>query len=486
MLRRESVQAAYPLANKLSGRGLLISPAANTPIAVLVGAVLPQANLLFANRKNMPGMEGAAYDAMLIEASKTPLPDETVVHDSRKAEFVDMAKNAISSNLYLARSVVTPKIKAVIEEVNSYVDGRQQAKLNGLSIEPIFYSSIWDTQIPESLCGRFRGQFPTDMVTRPLGLPPPAEWTEILSTGLPTYDSEINKWIGELDQDALRSLWEEVFGLRTGRPLWDILNGSTGTDMGRYGRLDAALVVFLAARHLGENLPASVNLDLTTYRQYMAEIAGRAGQAVLNQVANRANDLNGGPIVVSVPRSGVGSVYVLGDNYNAFLQAGGTPEAVLGAATSGRAHLISMGTDPSILRQLEESWATTKAMLNSQLQSERRSLIIQGLRIAINRQIVESPDEDLAPNIPREVFVGLMNDKLKALQTIRQETLWFLVRDLVCDIMYAHTDVKAILTAIDIAGSDNPGLPAREAALLGTIAYVAEWVVSQCDVGQAF
>lgn len=486
MLRRESVQAAYPLANKLTGRGLLISPAPNTPIAVLVGAVLPQANLLYANRKNAPGLEGASYDAMLIEASRAELPNQTVVHDDRKAEFVQMGKAGISSNLHLARNVVTPKIKAVIEEVNNYVDSQQVAKLNALTISPIFYSSIWDTQIPDSLTSRHRGQFPNDMVTRPLGLNVPSDWNAILATGLPAYDAEISQWVSEMDQGALRDLWEEVFGLRTGRPLWDILTSPTGTDMGRYGRLDAPLVVFLAARHLGENLPASINMDLTTYRQYMAEIAGRAGQAVQNSVANRVSDLNGGPIVISVPRTGQGAVFVHGDNYNAFLEAGGSPEAVLGAAMTNRAGQISLNTPPEVLRQLEESWVTTKAILNSQIQSDRRALIVQGLRIAINRQIIETPDEELAPNIPRAVFVGLMNEKLKALQTIRQETLWFLVRDLVCDIMYAHTDVKAILTAIDIAGSDNPGLPPREAALVGMIAYVAEWTVGQTDIGQAF
>lgn len=481
MLRSDSIQASYSIAAGLASRGVVLTPAENTPVSVLVNAVKPQADLLLANRgKTVGGLE--SYDQLLAAASSTPLPDNSVIHDDRKAELVEMARAAITSNLSIARNIVTPKIRQVVEEVNSYVDSQQQATLNLMSIEPLFYSPIWDTEIPESLCGRHTNQFQTDLPLKPLGLPVPSDWAPLLTTGIPSYDGELAKWASGLDGAFLTELWEEVFGLRTSQTLFATLSSKIGSDVGTYGRLDAPLVVFLAARHLIENLPASVNLDLSAYRVYMSELVARAGQAVINTVQRRQTDLRNGLIIVSVPRTGSGAVYVLGDNYNAFLENGGSAEAVLGAAYTRQTAGVVVQPNPDEVKRLEESWAAAHALLKQQALANRRTSIINGLRQAVTRLIVDTPDEELAPNVPREVFTRLLNERLAALTIIRQEDLWILSRGLVCQVLYAHTEVERILCHIDDAGADNPGLAPREAALLATIAYVAEWVVEQVDV----
>lgn len=483
MLRRESIQAAYPIAAGLASQAIVLVPAEDTPVQALINCVQPGADVLHEHRDATTGLE--SYDQLLVQVSSTPTPDGTVPHDTVKAELVEMGRLAISSGLNLARNIVNPKIERVVKEVSAFVDADMSNTLGSLSIETIFYAPVWDSPIIEQLMGRHQNQFTGDFQLRPLGLPVPSDWSPILRTGIPSIDAQLAEWVSGLNSDFLRDVWEETFGLRTKLPLAQVLGTSIGSAEGQYGRLDAPLVVYLAARYLADNVGAGVNMDLGAYRVYMSELAGRAGQAAMAVLQRRSSDVRRGQIVVSVPRGLTGSVQVLGDSYNEFLRNGGSPEAVFGAVVTNRIGDLTLQPNPSVIDELTQAWRSVRNLRAQEVQLRRRDTTIRGLKISLFRIIDEADEADLPPNIPRAVFHKLADEKLAALGSFKQDDLWRVARGLVCQVLYAHTDAERILQAIDdaadYAAANGDQLSVREAALIGVIEFTTLWLLEQVD-----
>ena len=64
-----------------------------------------------------------------------------------------------------------------------------------------------------------------------------------------------------------------------------------------------------------------------------------------------------------------------------------------------------------------------------------------------------------------------------------QTNLYGEIRQLVCSVIYGHTDVLEILIAIDTASAANPNIPVREAAYLAVIEIAGIWVARLMKVG---
>lgn len=59
------------------------------------------------------------------------------------------------------------------------------------------------------------------------------------------------------------------------------------------------------------------------------------------------------------------------------------------------------------------------------------------------------------------------------------------LRRLVCEVLYAHTNARMVLDAMDTAEMENPEMNARECALLACIDLVARWMAAQINVKYA-
>jgi hypothetical protein len=482
MLSRNAINAAHPLAHALAGRGIVLAPHANTPLQAVVATCQPQADVLAANA---PALESAqAFDVLLERSSASALPDGSVPHDAAKNDVVAAAKLAVAGNLSIARNVVNPAIKQVVDFVNKFTDDADTSLSRPMNVVPIFYKPLWDSPVLEQLAGRHRNQFSNDLVLRPItGVQAGTDeaFAAVFSVGVPSIDAELDVFAKSLDPAFVAQIWNETFGPNA-QALSAVLYSPMGTPAGAYGRIDAPVIVYLSARWMLQETPAGVNMDLGTFRAYMSEVMARAGQAIMGNLTRRARDLQNGTIIVTVPRGASGDVYVLGDNYNRFLANGGSPEAIFGSIISGRAQNITPTTPPDTLAAGLLEWKRTQAIINQQIAYQRQTTMVQGLAQAVARLINDLPDDQRV--VPPEVMHGLLKKQIQALPTFKQEDLWAVARSLVCGSIYPHTDAEEIITAIDAAAKANPDLDIREAALLGTIDYVVQWLVEQVQTDQ--
>lgn len=483
MLNRTAIQSAFPIAQALASRGISVTAAGDTAVHVMTETSRAGADLKMAHSHAVAGLE--SYDVLLERSAQVQLPDGSYPHDDRKAESIKNVTTAVLHGLNVAQNQVNPKIKRVVDEVNSYVDADEAGRLQPMNVVPVFYHEIWDSPIIEQLAGRHANQYHGDFKLRALGLPVPSDWNAVLKSGVPSLDAELSSWISSLNPQMLQQVWEEVFGLRA-NSLLEAVNGRAGTGAGMYARLEAPLVAFLAARFLADNVPEGANMSLEAYRLYMAELAARAGQNVMSNLQRRASDIRRGVVIISVPPTGTGDVHVLGDTYNQFLSAGGSPEAVLGAVVSQKTNLIT--TAGGSFEPLVAEWNRVRGVIANTVQFRRRELIINGLKLSMLRLINDTDEAELPPGVDRSVFHKQLSQQISELRNFRQEDLYVVARSLICRTLYAHTDAELILSAIDnaieTAARAGVQMDVREAALLGVIDYLVEWAVESLDFSQ--
>lgn len=479
MLTRNAINAAHPVASSLAAAGTVLSVDPSTPLGQMVGACQPQADLMIRHSAALESISG--YDVLLENASKTALVDGVIPHDGIKQDALAAAKLAVSGNLSIARNVVNPAIKKVVDEVNAAVDADSTTLTRPMNVIPLFYKPIWDSAMLPSLAGRHAGQFNDDLVLRPLGLAVPESLDAIFVTGVPSIDAELSVFAKSLDPSYVAQIWSETFGAGAST-LASVLYAPLGTPAGVYGRIDAAIIVYLAARYIGENVPAGVNMDLGRFRGYATEIMARAGQGIMSNLQRRSRDIQRGLIVVSVPRGAQGNVYVLADSYNRFLANGGSPEVVFGAVIGNRVADLAVEMDPALMAALLQDWKRTQVLLTQQALYRRQDSMVRALAVAVSRLIVDLPEDQRI--VPAAKMQDMLKAQIQKLANFKQEDLWAVARSLVCGSVYAHTDAEAVILAIDSAATANPDLDIREAALLGTIDYVVQWLVEQVVVNK--
>lgn len=474
MLHISALNAAYPLAEVLAGKGYALRAMDQTPLAVLINHSLSTVNVV----ESAQGLDAAPdFPTALIQGSQSTNPLNECPHDLAMEEAVKMVTQAVSFNVDLARNTVVPIVKTVFEETRAYMDQNAVSTLSPLSVLPFYYRPIWDSPILHELVSRYAEMPLTDMALSALGLARPADFTEAALTGAGRFDEEIAAWIQSLDPAYVGQTWDSVFGASPVPTLGPLVSVP-------YMGADRALLVFLFARRLLSDVPEGVNMDRTAWSAYISTIVAQSGRAVMRVYEKRDLDRKFNNLIISSPRGSQanGSVEVVGDVYDSWLRAGGTPEVLFGAALAGGA---DRGYAVLLERAAEHrrTWERTYSLLQSRVGFERFNGFVEGMRQALSKAINALPDEQLI--VDRGIVHQRLQVHMECLQQRDLEQMYHACRRLVCRVMYPHTDAEGVLEAIDASKAAHPQLNMREAALLAIVDYVAVWLTKLFTVEEA-
>lgn len=479
MLTKSSLNAAYPLAQKLASKGFALRALDQTPLSAVINACMNQRQVLAAGPKGMDTTECGSAGDQLLEGSRFTDPMGVCEHDEAMKGSVDLIKQAVEFNLNLARNVVNPIVKQVLEETQAYMDGVASAALAPMWIEPYYYKPIWDSPVLIELVSRYGNLPVSDYALRPLGLPQPASMLEALKTGAGMFDEDIAAFYDACGSEYVGGVWNAVFGASAATSLTAVLTR-------RYSAFDAAILVFLFARRLQEDIPAGVNMDLAEWKAYISGIQAEAGHCVVRALKKRQLDLRvktlvfEGP-VVTVASEAKGAICVVGDVYDQFIKEGGSPEVLFGAYASGS----SVGYNDLLSNKavLLKNWQRAYALLQSEASFNRFNGLVGGLRSAVTNAI-NNADEDILV-VERSVLHERLKERLTHVKQKDLEDLYYVARKTVCRVMFPHTDAEQILLAIDASAAAHPELDIREAALLATIDFVSIWLAKLFTVESA-
>lgn len=474
MIRKGTIEAAFPLAQLLADKGIEVTPIEETPVA----------KLLNAGTLNLPtrGVDENAFpvEERILKASRAAGPEGVIRHDEVMSDLVEVISATVRGNLDMARNVVNPIVKEVVQDTEEFVQNSIALKSTHIQIKPVFLPNVFNSSLIEDMVKRFDGIDYKD-VDLTLSIPHDTDresLLELAKTGADAFDNDLKDICSKMSDEDVAYAYNAVFGANPtlrARRLADVVSVN--------GRPEQALLTHLFARKLINEVPEGVNIGLEEYRAYIATILAQSGRAIVAIMARREADKRMNRLILSYPnpdRLGqeLLTITVSGDVYNRWLSEGGSPEAIFGdfITTQNKGY-------KAILDQkdfLENEWAKREKVLTTRIRLEKFNFAVEGIALALSKQITEI-DSEVLP-VPKAILHQRLKVALGGLYGKFYDDLFVYARKLVCEVMFPHTNALEILCAIDNTMSDFPEMDIREAALIATIEVVSNWVAKLCKL----
>lgn len=479
MITQRSLDATMAMVERLMTSGRSVSVLEGTVLEDLVKANISPLSLMKSEQPN-----GLIDPTEILTDSKRSGPDGKVEHDIVMEEATKLIAEAINGNLHLTRNVVIPTTKDVYERYNKRLETMAIDAGQPVTIMPNVYHDLWGMSQAFGLVERF-GNAPINLQRIGTSMPTltAAELRSMMKTGLSSLDEVIEDWIDDQGEDFPVSTYRRVFidgEVGVGRA-----TGATHlTDDGGLSRNDL-MAVFLIANGFENELPDGLTIGLDKLRSIMSAMREQAGRAVFAEFKRRERDRSSRNMVFTIAnqawrfsREGRKVVHVNNDVFLEFLENGGSVEAIYGAAISGKS------TGYAFLIQdkdaLEKTWARHLALHNQRVSAQVYDNQREAARLAMSEYINDQDEADLIH--ARGELHKRVTEVLGRLQPTEFANDLLAIRTLVCQVLFAHTNAKMMLDAMDTAEMDNPGLNPREYALFATIDMLARWMAAQIKV----
>ena len=488
MLRKQALNAVWPLQNKLTENNYVLSPVPGTPLAELVKANLKAGDAFYIQ-------DGENYVAPcdLLERNSLEKDQlEVCRHDIVLTELVGTIGKSLGNQLDVARNIVQPMVREAFEKIE--IEERKRHRINQCQydIVPLFFNGIWDSAILESMTEKYANS-PIESLPVFEGLP--AMTGDELQARMKTntrLDSDIEKLLADSPADYLINVYRAFF-LND----WNSNDKVSGTSYVNNWSLDKKelnndvyscnklILVYLLARDLAQNPPSGTDMELAELRAKCTVLMVQAARAICGVLRKRDTYKRTKLLVLKWPDgkpwpNHQGDVLVVnGDVYNQYLKEGGTPEALIGCALSDRteqyANIVS--NTPAYLKE----WQRNERVINDYMRSNHMTTIISSTNDVITSMINTMDDDKLTAERP--VLHARLRDAVRQLDSRGAEELYTYVRNVVCDVFWPHTDAKRVLKSIDAhMESEDNRMDPREAAMYAVIDLLADWLGNMIDI----
>lgn len=449
MLNRTSIEAALPVAQVLGDKDLRLLPSDGTPMMSLLMATDRAAI-------DLSLTENCDMISLIGERSKQP------AHQLAMADLVDLGSKSVGRILDNARNVVIPHIKEVMATVTSTVEGRRVAAISPYEIVMKEIPAVYSNQGILNLAKRFNTTSQLYPVPRELALLTMDDVIELVKTGMAGVDNELHNLLS-LSGNEGYSVLIDVF---SGRKAFGDID------------FDYAAGVLVVAQALYDEPREHVQLGLNEYNTHVNEMIKAASAMTLTKVEQYRRLREIGALYLPNQTS-ITQVVVLGESYRKLLDAGLTPEALIGNEMAGRQFTAG---------QLIENKVKLEQIYNREM--NLRALHTQSEMFRITRDSVEAVIRTEINKSPEGADTQLMKQRLSKYLTTMSErnstNLYQVVADVVCNVFYLETDARSVIMIINTVGEQfGPEADPREVALLATIKYVNNWIASQLTVCMA-
>ncbi len=491
MISKEIATAAIQISEEFDRRGLLILPQGSSALAVL--------NALSSIDFNAPTSVGRVstekQDGYFPEpndiASDTAYPalgepGAESTHTNQMEGLIDTISEMVTKHLSFAKNTVAPLIKELATEVSETLARYPETATYNPSVIKV---SLPDALLHPSMQDSLRSYkdvtyFP---ITTYMSLPPAsgADVIELMKVGSKSVDSEIAAWATLKGEAFFEKVWGAVF-----------TNHYTGGTAQSFESLtkdpiegaDVAFAGFLLCKRLLDNPPEGVTQSLSEYRKVVGALLEQAGlrlnQALVKNDLNLKTDL----LILSYTKD---VVYVIGPVYDAWLADGGNNAVLFGNLLEDRPALFLPGMQAKA-SELMAVWEhqnrlMTITLANKRFVSAKSTIEFKATELIANNLTscfgeytknaainFNTPEVALAVRNIKEFTEGLTYDALK--------NIWKVCGELVSKHIFYYTDAYTILSGIERACEENPGIDIAEAALLSSTEYVTDFICDQLCV----
>lgn len=474
MLNPAALTEGTQLALSLAAQGRVLRPLALTPLECVVKANNTGDLVIASNTCSNP----EEFASLTLAASKVTTRDGAPEHELAQVDFVEKGAAVLAVNFDLGKNVVVPKVLDIINKVTEQAQYSANRSLNNIAVVPAHYATIWSNPNVLALIEpfadvAFEDHHPRSILTR---MPTLEEATAWMVTGASTVDADVLELLKanpNLPLEAVQGLFFEYS--QTLLPFSKQVNPYNANQ-------DRVLAIFLIARRLLSDIPDFAALSLNDHRSTLASIMSQAAAGANGIVRLRERNGKLNTLIRNYPTTdislSVGNgneiiIYVNGDVYSRWLNDGGTPETIMGAFITDRKLAYQELLDGRV--GYEKAWAQHLKIRSAYITEERFNRTAYALR-SVLLAAIDTHDE---PTLSKEILRNRMVEVLGDFHRRHLDHFASYIRDVVCKVFYAHTDVLVLLREMDSIKNANPEMDMNEVAILAGIEFIADWFSAQ-------
>lgn len=303
-----------------------------------------------------------------------------------------------------------------------------------------------------------------------------------LMTGNTRLDESVKEMVATFEANWLENIWYGLFAPKTGLSSKYDLGSLKSLPSGE--RLSVAYAAYCFSNKLITEVPKDAVGSLSQFENKLADFREYLLIVMRGGLSDYQSQLKSKVVVVGY-RSYARTVIVNGPVYRAWLEAGGTPELVLGSLLSINpvytADEFSARSD-EFIRQ----WNGFCAIHNAD-SDLRRSVFLRSIyltcftealgKIAPFEESFRKAQPLFAEQAMSRVEAYLTNTGINDLIKILDVSL-----ELVAGIRFDYTPAKMILKDIDDVMKSTPDVGAREAALVAASNYLSHYLAGQIGI----
>ena len=508
MLNNDSLNIASRLAQIVGDRGFYLQAESGTLLDTLVTASRPQTALGHYHRPIADGAISESPVAMsvtevLTHTSREREPNGEFRHGRYLEEALLLAANSVRADHDFARNGVNPVIRSIVEAVEAAEAARSGEGDLRPNVAPYFYADIWDSSSFLAIVDRY-ADTPVDKVYVPVAIPRPTDVTlvEVACAGVPALSEQIQELVANRGEDYVAQIYRAVFENDTRARAELELQGNSFDDGWFFSNsrvaTDSVIIAHMLARGLLKR-DKPEGADERTFESAVSSIIGASGHRLQRAMQQRELDkknrqlviaygyVQGGASPVAVANGNrfgsptTGHIVVNGDLYNEYLEAGGTPEALMGGA------YINQPTQmDEILRrhdELTKTYKSREATISEQLVSARFTRVLDMIRVEVFRYLGTLDERELTRS--REDIVLAIREELSLFRNRDLDALWFFVRRLICRVFFPHTNALRCLTKLDEVATRMPDVDVQVASFHATLEMMIDWLFEQIIIKKA-
>lgn len=261
----------------------------------------------------------------IVTATKTQIPGMSMTHDVRETEVVKMFSQTLFKRLSVLREDIIPLVETVASRVNQSV---VEEIPETWEIEPLPFQAIYRSK----LFAEFLSPYPATLIRDASTLSGLSERTEeeivaLLNTGSTSLNELVVEIVAKYPSNWLKEVYEKYF--KAGAP--SKVNTRFNPFLS-WAILDELIIVHILARVIQAKgvIDSTIAMSLNDFQVALGELIVATGSTINRCLVQLIDFANAKLLAVNIDRT-TSTIYVLEDNYNAFIQDGGSPDALIGA-----------------------------------------------------------------------------------------------------------------------------------------------------------
>jgi len=469
MIRSNTTLSMTPLADFFATKSLTVLPKQNTVIYKLLGLIDQSATIIQVSTPE----ELATFLEVLTTS-------ETNTFTNELDGIVTILKPSVTAHLSFAKNIVKPLVVDYVKLVQDYLATTDtETPMSKFNIDVVAEPTLFnDVSFMDSL-SFYKSKsvlIPDDIIG--LGLRHGKEILDLMLTRDQDTDQQIIAWYTLLGEDFFVSLWNGLFTRDLDSNVtFDKVRTASVADKANY-----ALAIYLLSRNIVDGaVNDAPNISLAGMTKLAGQYKDFAGSLIMEAKTKFEMLLKSKIMVLGMGDDGY-SASVYAPVYTEWLSNGGTPEIIF-SMISINSPQITIKDITEQTESLKKNWTSYCAYHSAAKANNTLNYFKTGMAIAFStllKTLSETELEYINTDVDYNGKVTtLFNQQIEELKLADINNIFDTCLRVICRSRFFYTDAEKILVGINRASEANPGIDPREAALISTIEYIADFLADQ-------